>query len=112
MKGRKLDCCQRYEKLQVNLTRGLPDPILPECPQQLPQEKRAAGLSNERRTLDKQLPRCSWELPGVRVTARAITVSHLHARWSTKVTVAFLKIFFFRTISIFFTWRTEPPKCL
>lgn len=36
----------------------------------------------------------------------------MQARWSSKVTVAFLKVGFFRTISIFLTWRTDPPKCL
>ena len=29
----------------MNLTRGTPEPILPECPQQLPWEKGAVGLS-------------------------------------------------------------------
>jgi hypothetical protein len=58
------------------------------------------------------LPRCSWDpLPGLRVTGRAgTTVSHLHARWSSRVTVAFLKVGFFRTISIFLTWKAEPPE--
>lgn len=83
----------------------------PICPHRSRQG--SGGLSHERQTLDRQLPRCSWELPGLRVTGRAATtVSHLHARWSSRVTVAFLKLGFFRTISIFLTWRTEPAKCL
>lgn len=53
-------------------------------------------------------PRCSWEVLEPRVTApAATTVSHLQARWSSSVTVTFLKTGFFFTISILLTCRTD-----
>lgn len=59
----------------------------------------------QKRCREWRLPRCSWEAPGPRVVERReATISHLQARWSSRVTVTFLKRGFFRTISIFRTW--------
>lgn len=53
----QLDCCQRYEKLQVNLTRACLIQFSLSAPSSCHRRRGRQGWSNERQTLDKQLPR-------------------------------------------------------